>query len=150
MLPSSIFGDYHFEDLLKNIDAMNAKKLLNDSDSDSDVSAISMDDLTNLKKLIAEKYMAKDLEGKQVHRFGLISLILHLLNQISSGNGVSCSSLAKSFAPCFESKQYHSLSNHSYFAIKVLIYHSYFLFPVSLWTMKEIVVAEEQEVYNCM
>ena len=49
MLPSSIFGDYHFEDLLKNIDAMNTKKLLNDSDSDSDVSAISMDDLTNLK-----------------------------------------------------------------------------------------------------
>merc|ERR1712228_654624 len=144
-LPSSIFGDYHFEDFLEKIDAMNVKKILNDSESDDDVKEMSKNELMSLKTMIAQRYTANDLENKQLHRFGLISLILHLLKQISSQNGMSCHLMAQLFAKCFQSKQYHSLSNHSHFAIKVLIFHSYFLFPAKEWTMKEIVVAEKKE-----
>merc|ERR1712243_2028 len=59
--------------------------------------------------------------------------------------------MARLFAMCFESKQYMQNMMDPFRAllpIKVLIYHSYFLFPQKQWKMKEIVVAEKQEVIS--
>eukprot|EP01083_Nonionella_stella_P006765 19582_1 len=94
--------------------------------------------------------------SKYKHRYGLISLILHLLNRVaqhSKAARMPCDSLANMFVMCFESKecQQKSLTRNpmtqrrSIPLVKVLIYHSMFLFPEKEWTMDEVVVAEAVE-----
>ena len=89
---------------------------------------------------------------RHLHRYGLISLILHLVKQITMNeteNRMSCHAMARLFAMCFESKQYMQNMMDPFRAlllIKLLIYHSYFLFPRKQYKMKDIVIAEKQEV----
>eukprot|EP01083_Nonionella_stella_P302615 1044158_1 len=158
MLPSSLFGDHNYEDLVKaakgmNIDIMDEKQM---SDSramiDDDMEQIPKDTLRKLKTTVDSMYFGT----KYKYRYGLIGLTLHLLKQVSMNvktTRMSCHALAKLFAMCFESKQWlHSsrLSNptsiyRSIPLMKVLIYHSYFFFPLKQWRMDEVVVGEVLE-----
>eukprot|EP01084_Bolivina_argentea_P030123 55857_1 len=96
-------------------------------------------------------YLSNELGNKYRHRYGLISLILHLIKQITmniSINRMSCHAMARLFSMCFESKQYMQNMLDPYrslLLIKILIYHSYYLFPIKKWRMKDIVIAEKQE-----
>ena len=81
-LPSSIFGDDNFEDLLeemKGIDIDPIDDKLKNIDLDKDVASVKENDLLRLKGSIDEMY--KGIKHK--HRYGLISLILHLIKQIT-------------------------------------------------------------------
>eukprot|EP01083_Nonionella_stella_P092227 258105_1 len=151
MLPSSIFGDQNFEELqdgLKQMGIGTEEKKGNDVD----VSNLSDNKLANLKARIDAMYAS----SKYKHRYGLISLILHLLKRVtqhSKATRMTCDSLANMFAMCFESKEWqqNSLTRspmsqlRSIPLVKVLIYHAMFLFPEKEWTMDEVVVAEAVE-----
>lgn len=158
-LPSSLFGDDNFEDLLEEIKTIAIDPIddtiANDNDDlDKDVRSVSQNDLLRLKKLIDEMYQIST-SSRHLHRYGLISLILHLVKQITmneTANRMSCHAMARLFAMCFESKQYMQNMMDPFRAlllIKLLIFHSYFLFPRKQYKMKDIVIAEKQEVLLC-
>ena len=147
-MPSSIFGDQNFEDLLDLMKRINVDPV-DENDFDKNMKSISLYDLNRLKALIERLFNG----SKHIHRYGLISLILHLCKQITMNekeNRMTCHAMARLFAMCFESKQYMQNSMdpfRSLLFVKVLIYHSYFLFPKKEWKMKQIVIAEKQEVF---
>eukprot|EP01083_Nonionella_stella_P006766 19583_1 len=157
MLPCSIFGDQNFEELYDGFKQMHIgtdeQKGL-----DVDVSKLSDKTLANLKAHIDAIYSSSNHK----HRYRLISLILHLLKRVTQHSKVThmtCDSLANIFAMCLESKEWQqtsllrnttSLSQPlSIPLVKVLIYHSMFLFQEKEWTYwdvyLDVVVAEAVE-----
>eukprot|EP01083_Nonionella_stella_P099184 278879_1 len=140
MLPSSIFGDQNFEELQDVIRQMGIE-----------THAVTENKLINLKSRIDAMYDS----SKYKHRYGLISLILHLLKRVtlhSETTHMPCHALADTFARCFESREWLQtalvrdlIQLRSIPLVKVLIHHSMFLFPPRKWTVCEIVISEAVE-----
>eukprot|EP01083_Nonionella_stella_P285173 970735_1 len=144
MLPSSIFGDQNFEELQGVVRQMGIQTM-------DDVTMLSENKLINLKACIDAMYDS----SRYNHRYGLISLTLHLLKQVtlhSKTTQMPCYHLADTFAKCFESREWLQtavlrdlIQLRSIPLVKVLIHHSMFLFPSRKWTVCEIVVSEPVE-----
>lgn len=152
-LPGSLFGDHNLGELLQEVDSM-------DIAVDGDVAAIPRVRLQSLKQFIDSLYIAPSFKGRHEHRWKLMAVILQFLKLVTmqeDATKMSVHAVARLFALCVESRQYlQRMTKDVAMAVKplrcvlmlrVLIYHSFFLFPQHQWTMKDIVVAEKQEVF---
>ena len=166
-LPGSLFGDHNLQDLLEEVDSMDIGGTLSASNGtddrreshlDDDVAAIPRMRLQSLKQFIDNLYIAPSFKGRHEHRWKLMAVILQFLKLVSmkeEGTKMSVHAIARLFAVCFESRQYLQRMTKEQAVqplrctvmLKVLIYHSFFLFPQIQWAMKDIVVAEKQEVF---
>eukprot|EP01083_Nonionella_stella_P182643 657657_1 len=164
-LPSTIFREQQLGHLIQFYDAIShrtqpsttnlthlfKKQTQNNVHPDQEVADISIDILSRLKGKIEELYYNE----KDKSRYGLMTLIFHLLKQIvihQQRTKMTAENISRIFVHVLESKIFLIKCTdpvqmyRMQFLLKTLIYHAYFLFPHQKWDIEDIVVASKGEV----
>lgn len=172
-LPSTIFKEKEIADLITEFDRIRQRNTENgksigtafdiykshssgsgasEQDPDADVAALSPEAINALKVHIESLYLS---ESEDRNRYGLMTLIFHLLKQIvvhQSSTKMTAESLSRIFVNVLESKLFlmkcvdPTKLFRMHFLVKTLIFHSYTVFVEQQWQIKDIVVASNCEI----
>ena len=167
-LPSTIFKEKQIENLITYFDKIsqrkqsakldlfhsNKRKLPNSENThvDDEVANLSKEILKKLKTKIEEFYC---LQEQDEQRYGLMTLIFHLLKQITvneTQTKMTAEALSRIFVDILESRIHLNSETDPIkmfrmkFLIQTLIYNAYFIFPEQEWLMKDIVIVPKCEV----